>query len=185
MEEIVKILKEGGVILYPTDTVWGVGCDATNAEAVARVFEIKEREEQKAMIMLLPSVDSVAKYVKKVPDVAWELLENSRGATPLTLILEGGVGVAENLLPAEKTIAIRVPEHKFCEELLRKFGRPLVSTSANISGSPSPSKFEDISSLILERVDMVVDRHNEGQPTGRPSSIISLSDSGEIRIIRP
>ncbi|MEF9950831.1 MAG: L-threonylcarbamoyladenylate synthase, partial [Mucinivorans sp.] len=162
MEEILKVLRAGGVILYPTDTVWGLGCDATNAQAVAKIFAIKHRAEQKAMIVLLPSIDSIARYIDKVPDVAWDLLENSRGGKPLTLILPGGAGVAENLLPPEKTMAIRVPEHRFCNELLRKFNRPLVSTSANISGEPAAVHLEDVSIEIREAVDLVVDPSNEG-----------------------
>lgn len=184
MEEILKTLRSGGVILYPTDTVWGLGCDATNSAAVEKIYRIKRREDSKAMIVLVPTVDSVAKYIDKVPDLAWDLFENSRGAKPLTLILPGGAGVASNLLPAEKTLAVRVPEHKFCSELLRKLNRPLVSTSANISGESSPTRFEDISQEILSAVDLVVDRSFEGQSTGAPSSIVSLSMDGQIRIIR-
>ncbi|MEG0725327.1 MAG: L-threonylcarbamoyladenylate synthase, partial [Mucinivorans sp.] len=185
MEEIIAVLRSGGVILYPTDTVWGLGCDATNAEAVAKIFAIKHRAEQKAMIVLLPTIDSVARYIDRVPDMAWELFENSRGGKPLTLILPGGAGVADNLLPLERTMAIRVPEHRFCNELLRKLNRPLVSTSANISGQTAAVHLEDVSPEILNAVDYVVDKSNEGQPTGQPSSIISLSLSGEIHIIRP
>ncbi|MEG3047730.1 MAG: L-threonylcarbamoyladenylate synthase, partial [Mucinivorans sp.] len=144
MEEIIAVLRSGGVILYPTDTVWGLGCDATNAEAVAKIFAIKHRAEQKAMIVLLPTIDSVARYIDRVPDMAWELFENSRGGKPLTLILPGGAGVADNLLPPERTMAIRVPEHRFCNELLRKLNRPLVSTSANISGQTAAVHLEDV-----------------------------------------
>lgn len=184
MDEIISILRKGGVILYPTDTVWGLGCDATNSQAVARVYAIKKRTEEKSMIVLVDKIDSVAKYAQRVPDIAWDLLENAQGGSPLTVILEGGVGVADNLLPAQKTIAIRVPEHKFCGELLRKFNRPLVSTSANISGEPSPLTFDAISPEILAAVDFIVPIEYQGSPTGKPSSIISLSQNGQIQIIR-
>lgn len=185
MEEALKIVRAAGVILYPTDTVWGLGCDATNEKAVQRIFEIKRRQDQKAMIILVDKIDSVARYVESVPDVAWQLLESAEGSAPLTLILPGGVGVAPNLLPKERTIAIRVPEHKFCQELLRKLNRPLVSTSANISGQASPAAFDQISDEIKRSVDYIVPIENEGSPTSKPSSIISLSLTGEISIIRP
>lgn len=185
MEEALKVLREGGVILYPTDTVWGLGCDATCSSAVARVFEIKRRSEAKAMIVLVPSADDIARYVRSVPDVAWELLEAAKGSSPLTLILQGGVGVADNLLPAEKTIAIRVPEHKFCHDLLHKLRRPLVSTSANISGEATPMTFEQISEEIISAVDYVVPMEYQGAPTGKSSSIISVGEHGQIAVIRP
>lgn len=184
MEEALKTLRDGGVILYPTDTVWGLGCDATNADAVARVFEIKRRSQAKAMIVLVESADDIARYVSSVPDVVWELLDAAKGSSPLTLILQGGVGVANNLLPAEKTIAIRVVEHKFCNDLLHKFRRPLVSTSANISGEPTPMTFEQISEEVISAVDYVVPIEYQGSPTGKSSSIISVGEHGQIAIIR-
>lgn len=185
IEKTVAVLRSGGVILYPTDTVWGIGCDATNRDAVKRIFEIKERADHKAMIVLTHSVDEVARYVNDLPHIASELLRsNGDGGKPLTLILPQGAGVASNLLPPEETIAIRVPQHKFCKLILRKLHRPVVSTSANISGEPTPSSFDKISKDIISKVDYVVPRECEGQPTGKPSSIISISEDGQVSIIR-
>lgn len=184
MEEALNVLKAGGVILYPTDTVWGIGCDATNADAVARVYSIKGRKEEKAVIMLVDSLDNVARYVRSMPEIASELIEANDGNSPLTLILEGGCGVAANALPAQKTIAIRVPNHKFCIDMLRKLRRPIVSTSANISGEPTPATFDEISDAIKNAVDYIVPRKFEGCPTGKPSAIIAIGDGGQIKIIR-
>jgi L-threonylcarbamoyladenylate synthase len=178
----IEVLKRGGVILYPTDTVWGVGCDATNDEAVARVYALKRSVDKHAMTMLVATIDDVGRYVRRVPEVAWQLLEVAEA--PLTLILPGGVGVSPGLMPESGTIGIRVPKHEFCHALLRRLGRPLVSTSANISGEPTPLTFDEIPSAIRDGVDMVVDRRFEGHPTRKPSSIIALGEGGEIKIIR-
>ncbi len=184
-DEIVKaieILKRGGLILYPTDTVWGVGCDATNDEAVAKVYALKRSTDKHAMTVLVGSVDDVGRYVRRVPEVAWQLFEVAE--EPLTLILPGGVGVSPGLIPEQGTIGIRVPRHEFCAALLRRLGRPLVSTSANISGEPTPLSFDGIPSEIRDGVDFVVDRRFEGHPTRKPSSIIWLGEDGEVKIIR-
>jgi len=178
----VQVLRKGGLLLYPTDTVWGIGCDATNAEAVDRIYALKKSVNKKSMIVLAPDIDSVGLYVNRAPAVAWELLETA--TTPLTLILPGAARIAENLVPEEGTVGIRVPDHEFCRRLLQRFGRPIVSTSANISGRPAPTTFDEISSEIRSGVDMVADRHFEGKPTRRPSSIIALDESGGVRIIR-
>lgn len=184
MDEIIEILKSGGVILYPTDTVWGLGCDATNAEAVAKIYKIKQRDDRKAMIVLTDSVDNVARYVGALPTIAAELIEAAYGSHPLTVILPGGAGVAQNLLPEERSIAIRVPDHSFCREVIRKLRRPLVSTSANISGEAAPTKFTEISKEIIDAVDFVVPIEYEGCPTRKPSSIIRIDGSGSFTIIR-
>jgi L-threonylcarbamoyladenylate synthase len=184
-DEIIKaveILKRGGVILYPTDTVWGVGCDATNDAAVARVYELKRSTDKHAMTVLVGSINDVGRYVRKVPEVAWQLLEVAEA--PLTLILPGGVGISPGLIPDTGTIGIRVPKHEFCAALLRRLGRPLVSTSANISGEATPLTFDVIPEAIRAGVDMIVDRRFEGRPTRKPSSIISLGPGGEVKIIR-
>jgi L-threonylcarbamoyladenylate synthase len=184
-EEIAKaieVLKRGGLVLYPTDTVWGVGCDATNDEAVARVYALKRSQDKHAMTVLVASVDDVGRYVRRVPEVAWQLLEVADN--PLTLILPGGVGVSPGLIPETGTIGIRVPKHEFCTALLRRLGRPLVSTSANISGEPTPLTFETITREIRRGVDLVVAQKFEGHPTRKPSSIIALGEGGEIKIIR-
>lgn len=184
MEEIIKILKEGGVILYPTDTVWGLGCDATNAQAVEKIYKIKARSDHKAMIILTDTAENVARYVRTIPPIADELIQASVGSQPLTVILPGGVGVAANLLPPEKSIAIRVPNHDFCRELLSKLRRPLVSTSANISGQPAPTRFSEISPAVIDAVDYVVPIEMEGRPTRKPSSIIKIEADGSFSIIR-
>lgn len=184
IERTVEVLKQGGIILYPTDTVWGLGCDATNKEAIEKIYRLKKRAEAKAMIVLVDSINNVARYVKSVIPMADELYEASRGGKPLTLIMPSGVGVAENLLPEEGSIAIRVPEHRFCELLLRKLRRPLVSTSANISGEATPVSFREIPQEIVDGVDYVVPRECEGSMSGKPSSIIMLSSDYGVKVIR-
>ncbi len=178
----IEVLKRGGLILYPTDTVWGIGCDATNSEAVSRIYSLKRSENKLGMLILVDSIDRAACYTTNVPSVAWELMEVSD--KPLTLILPGGVGVASNLIPAEGSIGVRVPQHEFCSALLRSFRKPIVSTSANVSGEPTPLKFSDISQVIIDGVDFVVSKEYERGATGSASSIISISESSEIKVIR-
>lgn len=190
MEEQIRqalaVLKKGGIILYPTDTVWGIGCDATNAEAVAKIFALKRRDDAKSMIVLLDRPEQVVRWVKDVPPVAWELWEAAEGGDPLTLILPDGRGLAENLLPAEKTVAIRLVQNVFCKRLIHKLGRPLVSTSANVSGESTPSTYDKIPDVIRDGVDYVVDpAMEEESATHKASSIIKLDMDGEFAIIRP
>lgn len=182
IEKAVAVLKRGGLILYPTDTVWGIGCDATNSAAVERIYKLKGSADKKSMLVLVDSIGNVSRYTANVPDVAWQLMEFAE--KPLTLILPGGCGVAPELIPPEKTLGIRVPQHEFCQALLRKFRRPLVSTSANFSGEPSPKGFDDIGAGIIDGVDYVVPEEYEKGATGKPSSIVSLGPGGEINIIR-
>ncbi len=182
VQKAVDVLKRGGVVLYPTDTVWGVGCDATNEQAVARIYELKQSVDKHAMTVLVASVNDVGRYVRRVPEVAWELLELAE--SPLTLILPGGCGVAPNLIPEGGTIGIRVPKHEFCHALLRRLGRPLVSTSANVSGASTPVRFDEISGRIRSGVDLIIDRRFEGSPTRKASAIIRLGEGGEVGIIR-
>ncbi len=183
--ETLKVLSSGGIILYPTDTVWGIGCDATNAAAVSKVYELKRRVDSKAMIMLVSNAKDTWRYVENMPPIAEDLMAAVEEGKPTTVILPSGCGVAENALPEEKTIALRIPAHEFCQALLRKFKRPLISTSANISGEPSPSSFTAISREILDGVDYIVPREFERGATGSPSSIISIGADCEITIIRP
>ncbi len=178
----IEVLRRGGIILYPTDTVWGIGCDGTNTQAVDKIYSLKGSREKKSMLTLVWPAEQVSRYVRRVPEVAWQLLEMSD--KPLTLILPGGCGVAENLLPEEGTIGIRIPDHEFCIALLRRLGRPLVSTSANLSGSPAPARFSEIAAEVCEGVDLVVDPAFEKGATGKPSSIIALGPGGEVKIIR-
>ncbi len=182
IKKAVEILRKGGVILYPTDTVWGVGCDATNADAVKRVYDLKRSVNKKGMIVLVDKVDNVARYFSKTPAVAWDLLELSD--KPLTLILPNACGVAANIIPEEGTLAVRVPKHEFCQKVVARLEHPLVSTSANISGESTPVGFDDISEEIKRGVDYVVNPSCEGHPTRQASSIIMLGEGGEFKIIR-
>ena len=184
-EEVARalaVLKSGGIILYPTDTVWGIGCDATNEAAVAKVYALKGREDRKGMLILTDRIDNVSKYAQKVPEIAWQLLEVAD--KPLTLILPQARGVAPNLVPEEGTIGIRVPEHEFCKKLIYKLNRPLVSTSANVAGMTTPTTFSEIARPIREGVDYAVSPQVEGRPTRKASAIVALGVGGEIKIIR-
>lgn len=184
-EEIGKsiaVLRDGGVILYPTDTIWGLGCDATNREAVSRIYRIKKREDSKSMLVLLASGSLLPSYVKEVPEISWELLDAAN--TPLTIIYPGARNLAPNLVAEDGSIGIRIVRDPFCEELLRRFRKPLVSTSANISGSPSPSTFSDIAAEITGSVDHIVDWRRNDTTKRPPSSIIKIDDRGRISIIR-
>lgn len=182
IEKAVEVLRSGGIILYPTDTVWGIGCDATNSDAVEKIYKLKRAVDKKSMLILVDKVDNVIRYVGNVPSVAWDLLEMSDA--PLTIILPGAHGVSTNLIPEEGTIGIRVPDHEFSTQLLYKLRKPLVSTSANISGEPTPRLFKEISKEIFDGVDLIINPKFEGKSTKTPSSLISLSNSGEITIIR-
>lgn len=182
IELALEALRKGGLILYPTDTVWGIGCDATNADAVARIYALKRSENKHSMLVLCESADMVVRYVNKAPGIAFEVMEMA--TKPLTLILPGAGGLAENLIPEEKTLGVRVPDHEFCRKLLRKFGRPIVSTSANISGEPTPKNLAEVSREIIDGVDMVVNPRFQGRPTGKASSIIAFGEGGEVKIIR-
>jgi len=187
IEEAVKVLKDGGVILYPTDTIWGLGCDATNPKAVEKIFQIKKRTDSKSLIVLVDGLDMLYRYIKEVPEVAEQLIEVSD--QPLTIIYPGAIGLAANVIAEDGTVGIRVPDHDFCKKLIYRFRRPIVSTSANISGQNSPTNFSSISKEIYDAVDWVVDPSTnpyitDEQSTGKPSSIIKLGLGGEIEIIR-
>ena len=182
-DEAVRVMKAGGIILYPTDTVWGLGCDATNAEAVERIYKLKRSENKKSMLVLCASADMVVRYVNKAPGIAFEVMELA--TSPLTAILPGAAGVAENLIPEERTLGVRIPDHEFCRRMLRALGRPIVSTSANISGQPAPRTYSEISQDIRQGVDLIVDPSLEGHPTRKASSIIRVGLSGEVNVIRP
>ncbi len=178
----VETLRSGGLILYPTDTVWGIGCDATNADAVARIYALKRSENKKSMLVLCESADMVVRYVNKAPGIAFEVMEMA--TSPLTLILPGACGLAANLIPEEGTLGVRVPDHEFCRRVLHSFGKPIVSTSANISGEPSAKNLSEVSREIIDGVDFVVNPRFEGKPTGKPSSIIAFGERNEIKILR-
>jgi L-threonylcarbamoyladenylate synthase len=176
------VLRAGGLILYPTDTVWGIGCDATNEEAVQKVYALKRSEDKHSMLCLCRDADMIVRYVNKAPGIAFEVMELSD--KPLTAILPGAVGVAANLIPENQTLGVRIPQHEFCQALLRKFGRPIVSTSANISGEPAAKRLKDVVQESIDGVDYVVNPRFEGKPTLKPSSIIAFGEDSEIEIIR-
>ncbi|SET10653.1 L-threonylcarbamoyladenylate synthase [Prevotella sp. kh1p2] len=182
IKNAVRVLREGGVILYPTDTVWGIGCDATNAEAVAKVYKIKQREDSKALICLVDSDARLQRYVRNVPNVAWELIEAA--VTPMTVILDGAVNLAPNLIAEDGSVALRITNEPFSKELCYRFQKALVSTSANISGQPAASNYSDISPELLEAVDYVCFSRRQEHKPHTPSTIIKLAKDGEIKIIR-
>ena len=182
VNEALRVLKEGGLILYPPDTVWGIGCDATNPEAVERIYRLKQSSEKKSMLVLCGSADMVVRYVNRAPSIAFEVMEMA--TSPLTLILPGAVGVAANLIPDEGTLGIRVPDHAFCQRLLSAFRKPIVSTSANLSGEPTPKRLNEVSEAIIQGVDYVVSPRFEGKPTHQASSIIAFGEGGEVKVIR-
>lgn len=178
----IEVLRDGGIILYPTDTVWGLGCDATNKEAVQRIYDLKRSQDKRSMLVLCENPDMVVRYVNKAPAIAFEVAELS--TSPLTLILPGAVGLAENLIPEEKTLGVRMPNHEFCQRLLHKFRRPIVSTSANFSGEKTPTKLQEVEREIIDAVDFVVNPRFEGKPTRKSSGIISFNEHAEFTIIR-
>lgn len=182
VKRAVEVLRRGGVIIYPTDTVWGIGCDATLVDAVERIYRIKGSVNKKGMIVLLDCADNICRYIRHVPDVAWDLIELSD--KPLTLILPDAVGVAANLVPEEGTLAIRVAKHEFCQRVVAMLGHPLVSTSANFSGDATPSTFDQIDTQLLSQVDYVAPLDVEGTPTCTASSIVMLGADSQIKIIR-
>ena len=175
-------MRCGGVILYPTDTIWGIGCDATNSEAVARVYQIKQRDDSKALICLVDSEGRLQRYVRQVPDVAWDLIELAD--KPTTVILDGAVNLAPNLVANDGSIAMRITREEFSRELCYRFQKAIVSTSANISGQPAPQNYRDISPDIINAVDYVCWSRRQEHKPHQPSSIIKLSLNGEVKIIR-
>ena len=182
IDQCVEVLRAGGIILYPTDTVWGIGCDATNEEAVQKIYKLKRSEDKHSMLCLCRDADMIVRYVNRAPGIAFEVMELSD--KPLTAILPGAVGVAPSLIPETKTLGVRIPQHEFCQALLRKFGKPIVSTSANISGEETAKRLKDVVQEIIDGVDYVVNPRFEGKPTLKPSSIIAFGEGSEIEIIR-
>ena len=174
-------LKKGNIILYPTDTVWGIGCDATNYEAVQKIFKLKKREDSKTMICLVNSIQMLNQYIEEIPETAYTILKYAN--TPTTIIYDRPLRVSENLIAKDNTLAIRVVQTGFCGELLKRFKKPIVSTSANISGNPTPKVFQEIENEILKGVDYVVTLERDKRPSN-PSSIIKLSSNGEVKVIR-
>ena len=183
----VETMRKGGVILYPTDTVWGIGCDATNVEAVKRVYQIKQRGDSKALICLVDSDARLQRYFHQVPDVAWQLIDSLIGdeySKPTTLVLDGAINLAENLIAEDGSIGIRITNEPFSKELCFRFQKAIVSTSANISGEPAAQNYCDIDPRILEAVDYVCWSRRQEHKPHMPSSIIKLKENGEVTIIR-
>ena len=184
LQQALCVLREGGVILYPTDTVWGIGCDATNADAVARVYEIKKRVDSKAMLVLLDGAGKLQGYVDKVPETAWLLLEASEGQRPMTIIYPKAKNLAPNLLAEDGSVGIRITSEPFTKALCEQLRHPIVSTSANISGEPAAKTFKEISQELLETVDYVCQFRRNDTTTYKPSSIIKIDENERITIIR-
>jgi L-threonylcarbamoyladenylate synthase len=181
INKALQTLKEGGLILYPTDTVWGIGCDATNVEAVQKIYKLKQREDSKVLICLVADDRMLKKYVKKIPEVALNIMDITD--KPTTIIYDDAQNLASNLVAVDNTIAIRIPDDEFCYQLSRRLNAPIVSTSANICGQPTPKSFKEISPAILKGVDYIVNLHHE-KICNKPSSIIKLSNNGVVKIIR-
>lgn len=178
----VQTLREGGLILYPTDTIWGIGCDASNEEAVRRIFQLKRREDSKAMICLVDSADRMQRYLRQVPDVAWDVVEYAD--KPLTLILDGAANLAPSLIAEDGSVGIRVTKENISHELCYRFQKAIVSTSANISGEPSPACYDEISEEIRQGVDYIMRSRQNDTSKSKPSQIIKLGLDGQIKIIR-
>mgnify|MGYP003142234121 FL=1 len=181
IENCIAVLKKGGLILYPTDTVWGIGCDATNPDAVDKVFKLKQRSDEKSLICLVHDFRMLNEYVENVPEVAYDILKYAK--KPTTIIYDDPIRVAENIIAEDNSLAIRVTKDEFCKKLIQRFRRPLVSTSANISGEKTPQSYAEIDPLILEGVDYVVNLHHE-KKSGKPSAIIKLKHDGSVKVIR-
>ena len=185
IRQAVETMRRGGVILYPTDTVWGIGCDATNAEAVKRVYDIKQRDDSKALICLVDSDARLQRYIRNVPEVAWQLIDSLKeGGNPTTLILDGAVNLASNLIAEDGSIGIRITQEPFSKELCYRFQKAIVSTSANISGEPAAQNYCDIDPQLIEKVDYVCWSRRQEHKPHTPSSIIKLGAGGEVTIIR-
>ena len=186
IKKAVETMRKGGVILYPTDTVWGIGCDATNAEAVKRVYEIKQRDDSKALICLVDSDARMQRYFRNVPDVAWQLVDSLKEGEgkPTTLILDGAINLAGNLIAEDGSVGIRITNEPFSKELCFRFQKAIVSTSANISGEPAAQNYCDIDPRIIDAVDYVCWSRRQEHKPHTPSSIIKLKENGEVEIIR-
>ncbi len=182
IKNALEVLFSGGIILYPTDTIWGIGCDANNSEAVKRIYELKKREDSKSMLVLINDANRIPSYLEEMPDIAWDLIDVSE--KPLTIIYPGAKNLAANLIAENKTIGIRVTNDAFCKTLIQRFKRPIVSTSANISGKPSPVNFSEIADEIKKQVDYIVQHRQSENEKAKPSGIIQLGTGGQIKVIR-
>ncbi|MFB9845326.1 L-threonylcarbamoyladenylate synthase [Mucilaginibacter ginsenosidivorans] len=178
----LKIVQDGGIILYPTDTIWGIGCDATNTDAIKRIYQLKQRDEAKSMIILLDTENRLESYIKEVPPIAYELIEFAEN--PLTLVMPGAKNISPAIINEDGSVAIRVARHDFCQQLIQRLRKPLVSTSANISGRPSPQNFNQVDPGIIDGVDYVVDLEQHNTELKKPSTIMRLQPDGRFEFIR-
>jgi L-threonylcarbamoyladenylate synthase len=178
----LKVVQEGGVILYPTDTIWGIGCDATNIEAIKKLYKLKQRDETKSMIILLDSDNKLESYISEVPSIAYDLIEFAE--TPLTLIMPGAKNISPALISSDGSIGVRIVRHPFCQQIIQQLRKPLVSTSANISGKPSPQYFGQIDQEIIDGVDYIVDLEQHDTELKKPSTIMRLQPNGRFEFIR-
>jgi L-threonylcarbamoyladenylate synthase len=182
IKEALNTLRHGGIILYPTDTIWGLGCDPTNEIAVNRIFKIKSRGENKSLIILVDGLNMIERYVEDIPEIVYELADVSD--SPLTIVYPKGKNLAEGVCSEDGSVAIRICHDDFCSELISRFRKPIVSTSANLSGSPSPENFGEIEKSLIEKVDYVVKYHQEDRSKSSASPVIKLNQDGTIKIIR-
>ncbi|WP_321288003.1 L-threonylcarbamoyladenylate synthase [uncultured Sunxiuqinia sp.] len=182
IKKALEVLHSGGIILYPTDTIWGIGCDATNEGAVQKIYQLKEREESKSMLVLMENMNFLSRYVEVVPEIALDLIEITE--KPMTIIYPGAKNLAKNLIAQDGSIGIRITSEEFTRQLTQRFKKPIVSTSANISGEPSPTFFDEIIPEIKVAVDYVVEYRQDDISPKEPSSIIKLGTAGEIEILR-
>ena len=182
VQQAVDTLRQGGTILYPTDTIWGIGCDATQPDAIDKIYQLKQRTDSKSMLVLVDSLNRVGRYVREVPALTGDLVELAE--SPLTIIYPTAIKLPDQLVAEDGSIGIRVCRHVFCQQLILRLGRPVVSTSANISGQDAPKRLSEVSATIVNGVDFVVSKAFEGRPTFRPSSIVRLGIRGEVEVIR-
>lgn len=182
LTKALAVLREGGIILYPTDTIWGIGCDATNEAAIEKIYQLKQRSESKSLIVLVDDDARLQRYVKEVPPLAWDLMEYSE--KPITIIYPTAINLPAGVVADDGSIAIRIVKDEFCKQLIRQLKKPLISTSANISNQPSPVSFSDISALVLQGVDYVVNLRQQENKQVQPSTIVRLELDGKIKFIR-
>jgi L-threonylcarbamoyladenylate synthase len=178
----LKIIQDGGIILYPTDTIWGIGCDATNTDAIKKIFALKQRDEAKSMIVLLDTENKLESYVQEVPSIAYDLIEYAEN--PLTLVMPGAKNISPALIANDGSVGIRIAKHNFCQQLIQRLRKPLVSTSANVSGKPSPQTFDEVDQEIIDGVDYVVNLEQHNTKKKKPSTIMSLNPDGRFEFIR-
>jgi L-threonylcarbamoyladenylate synthase len=182
VKKAFEMVQQGGIILYPTDTIWGIGCDATNTEAIQKIYALKQRAAEKSMIILLDTENKLESYIREVPAVAYDLIEFAEN--PLTLVMPGAKNISPALIAEDGSIGVRVSKHPFCQQLIQRLRKPLVSTSANISGQPSPQNFAQITAEIVEGVDYVVDVDQHDLSVKKPSTIMRIDPSGMFEFIR-